>query len=138
MEESQKMMEKLQKTLIINRFIQLILIVLLVCVLVGGYMVVRIITPAMELIPEMRSSLQNLEQIDYQALNQTINELDVAALNEKIEQLDVENLNEALENLDTEELSEAMENLNNTVDKLEKLEESLSAIGDWFRNKFNF
>ena len=160
--ENREIMEKLQKSLKINRYINLLVAALLICVLVGGYLVVQKITPAIGMLQEIRSSLKTLEQIDYQALNRTLEELDMEALNEKIEQLDVvaineaidgldidtlnaqidaldiESLNDALEGLDTEEMTEAMENLNNAVDKLEDIEASLKSIGDWFNSKFNF
>lgn len=160
--ENQEMMEKLQKSLRINRFINLLVAALLVCVLVGGYFVVQKITPAIGMLQEVRISLKTLEQIDYQALNETLEALNMEALNEKIEQLDVvainealaeldidtlnakidaldiEGLNAALEGLDTEEMTEAMENLNNAVDKVEDVGESLKSIGDWFQSKFNF
>ncbi len=160
--ENQEMMEKLQKTLKVNRYINIFLVALMICLLLGGYLVVQKITPAIEMVPEIQASLETLEQIDYEALNQAIEDLDVKALNEKIEQLDVaainealgkldmealnakidaldvESLNEALEGLDTEELTEALENLNNAVDKLERIGESLGALGEWFGGKFNF
>lgn len=148
--ENQEMMEKLQKSLKINRILNVILITLMICLLAGGYFVVQKITPAMGILQEVRTSLQALEQLDYQALNQTLAELDVEALNEKIEaldmeilnekleQLDVDNLNELLDGLDAEEMSEALENLNNAVDKLEKVEENLGALGEWFNSKFKF
>ena len=157
-----------------KKFLAIFLAALMICLLAGGYFVIQMITPAMELLPEVRTSLKALEQIDYQALNQTIEDLDVKALNEKIEQLDIqvlnekieqldveainkaldeldvdelnakideldiESLNAVLEGLDTEEMTETMENLNNAVDKLEEIGETLSTIGDWFKNKFNF
>ena len=160
--ENQEMMEKLQKSLKINHYINLFVAALLICVLVGGGLVVQKITPAIAMVQDVRTSLHALEQIDYQALNTMLKELDVQALNEKIDQLDVvainealssldidtlnaqidaldiESLNDALEGLDTEEMTEAMENLNNAVDKLEDIEASLKSIGDWFNKKFNF
>ena len=144
------MMEKLQKSLKVSRFLNLIMIALMICLLVGGYLVVQKITPAIGTLQEIQTSLKVLEQIDYQALNETLGELDVQALSEAIEQLDmdalnakidaldIESLNEALEGLDTEALSEALKNLNSTVDKLEKLGESFSSLGDWFGNKVKF
>ncbi|MBQ8822553.1 MAG: hypothetical protein IJZ82_07915 [Lachnospiraceae bacterium] len=148
--ENQEMMEKLQKSLKINRYINLFVAALLICLLVGGGMVVYKITPAISAVQEMQISLKTLEQIDFQELNRLLTSLDVEAmnkaiagldvdgLNEKIDSLDVESLNEALEGLDTEELTEALENLNNAVDKLEKIGESLAVVGDWFKSKFNF
>ncbi len=148
--ENQEMMEKLQKSLKINRYINILVAVLLICLLVGGYFVVQKITPAISAVQEMKNSIKVLEQIDFQELNRLMEELDVEAmnkaiagldldgLNEKIDSLDMESLNDALEGLDTEELTEALENLNNAVDKLEDIGKSLSTVGQWFQNKFNF
>ncbi len=132
------MMKKLQKSLMINRFCSLLVAVLMICLLVGGYILYQKITPVISAVQDIRSSLKYAEQIDYEALNQTISALDMESLNEKLDALDVESLNEALEGLDTEELTEAMENLNNAVDKLERLGESVSAIGQWFGDNVKF
>lgn len=136
--ENEKMMEKLQKSLGVNRCINLILMALMICLLVGGYILYNKITPAIIAVEDIRSSLKYVEQIDYEALNQTIEALDVEELNEKIDQLDVEALNEALNGLDTEELTKALENLNNTVHKLEDIGQGLDTAAEWFKEKFNF
>ena len=148
--DNKEMMENLQKSLKWNQAINLILVALIICLLGGGYFVFQKVTPVIELVPEIKASLETLKQIDYEALNEAIGALDVEAINKaldsldvdglnaKIEEMDMESLNKALEGLDTEEMTEAMENLNNAVDKLEKIGESLSALGEWFRTKFNF
>lgn len=150
MMENQEMMEKLQKSLKMNRYISLIVAALLICLLVGGGIFLNRITPAISAIQEMQVSLKVLEQVDYEALNSTIEGLDIETLNatiqsldmetlnEKIDSLDVEALNDALNDLDTRELSEALENLNNAVDKLEKVGETLGGVGQWFKEKFKF
>lgn len=148
--ENQEMMEKLQKSLKMNRYINLLVVALLICLLLGGVAFAVKITPAISAVQKMQESLKVLEQIDFEALNELAEEIDVEAMNkaiagldmeglsEKMDALDVESLNDALKGLDTEELTEALENLNNSIDKLEKVGESLSAVGDWFKSKFNF
>lgn len=136
--ENEKMMEKLQKSLRVNRCINLILMALMICLLVGGYILYNKIIPVISAVQDIRITLKYVEQIDYEALNQTIEALDVEGLNEKLEQLDVEAMNEALNGLDTEELTEALENLNNAVDKLEKIGKGLNVAAEWFKDKFNF
>ena len=130
--ENGEMMEKLQKSLKVNRCINLILVALMIVLLLGGYLLWQKITPVISAVEGIRSSLKYVEQIDYEALNRTISALDMEELSAKLDALDVDALNDALEGLDTEELSEAMENLNNAVDKLEKIGESAGAIGEWF------
>lgn len=71
-----------------------------------------------------------IDSLDIEAINEIINGLDIDAINEIIEELDVAAITEAIEGLDTEELTKTLENLNNGIEKLKKVADTLSAIGD--------
>ncbi len=71
-----------------------------------------------------------VDSLDIDAINEVINSLDIDAINEAINGLDVAAITEALEGLDTEELTQTLENLNNGIDKLKKVVDTLTALGD--------
>lgn len=71
-----------------------------------------------------------VNSLDIDAINEIINSLDIDAINEIINGLDVVAISEAFENLDTEELTQTLENLNNGIDKLKKVVDTLTALGD--------
>ena len=71
-----------------------------------------------------------VDSLDIDAINEVINSLDIDAINEVINGLDVAAITEALEGLDTEELTQTLENLNNGIDKLKKVVDTLTALGD--------
>ncbi len=96
MQENYQDMEKLRTELRMTRIFNIITSLLLICVLMGGFMVFR------EVKQYADAAMPFVEKLAVQ-----------------LEQLDVDALNEAVAGLNMEELSEALENLNNATETLE-------------------
>ncbi len=128
--------EKLRKELRINRIFSVITWILMLCILVGGYLVFQ---KAEGYVKEIWPLVEELSTVDYAVLNETmgtlddsLNAVDWEKVSEQLGALDMEAVNESLAGLDTEELMTALENLNAAADKLEKMGESLEPILSFF------
>lgn len=155
-EWNEELVTKLRRELLWTRIFTVISSILMLCILVGGYLVVnRVIgyekeirTYAQELqsnLEELTPVVEQLAQLDVDALNETLNQLNIVVaevdwamlsdsiasvdwekLSQQISALDVDAINDAIEGLDTKEFSEALGTLNDTVEKLRAIGESLS------------
>ena len=138
MEVLQQELKSLRRSLLINRILNAVILVLLVALLAGGYMVVQKVLPSLadvkaiaESLEEMESGLAMLESVDIDALTQDVDEInaqlssvDWESIITQVEALDVDGFNEAmnsLEALDAEELEKAIENLNAVMATFQKL-----------------
>ena len=106
MQDNYQDLDKLRKELRMTRFFSGITSVLLICVLVGGFLffskVQGYLEDAMPLVEQMSAQL---------------------------EQLDMDALNESIASLNTEELTEALEHFNDAVDTLESF---TGSVKDFF------
>ena len=138
MEVLQQELKSLRRSLLINRILNAVILVLLIALLAGGYMVVQKVLPSLadvkaiaESLEEMESGLAMLESVDIDALTQDVDEInaqlssvDWESIITQVEALDVDGFNEAmnsLEALDAEELEKAIENLNAVMATFQKL-----------------
>ena len=106
MQENHQNLEKLRKELRMTRIFNSITAVLLICVLIGGFIIFSKMQDYMD------TAMQLVEELSAQ-----------------LKQLDMDALNEAIAGLNTEELSKALENLN---DAAETLENFSGSIKDFF------
>lgn len=106
MQENHQNLEKLRKELRMTRIFNSITSVLLICVLIGGFIIFSKMQDYMD------TAMQLVEELSAQ-----------------LKQLDMDALNEAIAGLNTEELSKALENLN---DAAETLENFSGSIKDFF------
>ena len=106
MQENYQDLEKLRKELRMTRIFSGITSVLLICVLIGGFIIFSKMQDYMD------TAMQLVEELSAQ-----------------LKQLDMDAFNEAIAGLNTEELSKALENLN---DAAETLENFSGSIKDFF------
>lgn len=106
MQENYQDLEKLRKELRMTRIFSGITSVLLICVLIGGFIIFSKMQDYMD------TAMQLVEELSAQ-----------------LKQLDMDALNEAIAGLNTEELSKALENLN---DAAETLENFSGSVKDFF------
>ena len=106
MKENHQNLEKLRTELRMTRIFNSITSVLLICVLIGGFIIFSKMQDYMD------TAMQLVEELSAQ-----------------LKQLDMDALNEAIAGLNTEELSKALENLN---DAAETLENFSGSIKDFF------
>lgn len=106
MQENHQNLEKLRKELRMTRIFNSITSVLLICVLIGGFIIFSKMQDYMD------TAMQLVEELSAQ-----------------LKQLDMDAFNEAIAGLNTEELSKALENLN---DAAETLENFSGSIKDFF------
>lgn len=106
MENMEKELKRLRKSMAITRVFCVIPAILFAVIVVGGIYVwgqvsgiVENVMPAVE----------------------AVSEVDWVALAEKVEQFDVEALNKTLGSINADELNEAVENLNDASDALKKV-----------------
>ncbi|MBQ7774916.1 MAG: hypothetical protein IJ379_03260 [Lachnospiraceae bacterium] len=153
---NEQMMEKLRKELLLTRIFSIISSVLMVCLLVGGFLLynkaqefgkqveayaVEVesyaaeITPVVEQLAALDVAAFNdsltkmnavVDEVDWQMLSDSIASVDWEKVSKQLEALDVEAINKAIEGLDTKELTNALENMNNAVDKLRSISEAFS------------
>ena len=102
MQENYQDLEKLRKELRMTRVFSSITSILLICVLIGGFIVF--------------SKMQQYMDITMQMVEE---------LSAQLKQLDMNALNEAIAGLNTEELSKALENLNEAAETLENFGRSI-------------
>ena len=138
MEVLQQELKSLRRSLLINRILNAVILVLLIAVLAGGYMVVQKVLPSLadvkaiaESLEEMESGLAMLESVDIDGLTQDVDEInaqlssvDWESIITQVEALDVDGFNEAmdsLEALDAKELEKAIENLNAVMATFQKI-----------------
>jgi hypothetical protein len=138
MEVLQQELKSLRRSLLINRILNAVILVLLIALLAGGYMVVQKVLPSLadvkaiaESLEEMESGLAMLESVDIDGLTQDVDEInaqlssvDWESIITQVEALDVDGFNEAmdsLEALDAKELEKAIENLNAVMATFQKI-----------------
>ena len=138
MEVLQQEIKSLRRSLLINRILNAVILVLLIALLAGGYMVVQKVLPSLadvkaiaESLEEMESGLAMLESVDIDGLTQDVDEInaqlssvDWESIITQVEALDVDGFNEAmdsLEALDAKELEKAIENLNAVMATFQKI-----------------
>ena len=102
MQENHQNLEKLRKELRMTRIFSSITSVLLICVLIGGFIIFSKMQDYMD------TAMQLVEELSAQ-----------------LKQLDMDALNEAIAGLNTEELSKALENLNDAAETLENFSGSI-------------
>ena len=102
MQENYQDLEKLRKELRMTRIFSGITSVLLICVLIGGFIIFSKMQDYMD------TAMQLVEELSAQ-----------------LKQLDMDALNEAIAGLNTEELSKALENLNDAAETLENFSGSI-------------
>ena len=102
MQENHENLEKLRKELRMTRIFNSITSVLLICVLIGGFIIFSKMQDYMD------TAMQLVEELSAQ-----------------LKQLDMDALNEAIAGLNTEELSKALENLNDAAETLENFSGSI-------------
>lgn len=102
MQENHQNLEKLRKELRMTRIFNSITSVLLICVLIGGFIIFSKMQDYMD------TAMQLVEELSAQ-----------------LKQLDMDALNEAIAGLNTEELSKALENLNDAAETLENFSGSI-------------
>lgn len=141
-------LSKLRKELLWTRFFSILTSLLLVAVLIGGFMMwnkaheyeqqvkayaEQVEEYAQELEPVIRQvSLLNVDRLN-ETLNQVngaLEEVDWEQVSLKIGELDVDAINSAIDGLDTEELTKALENLNSVAEKLRKIGDAFSSLGE--------
>lgn len=127
--------EKLRKELQITRICSAIVAVLLGAVLTGGIFFMSMMMPMVTAMKEMQPTIQKMEQIDVEMLNEKFAQLDVDVLNEKIEQLDIEGMNELiqgvdemLEGVDAEQMQETLDGINMALNNMLKVQNTLEAL----------
>ena len=102
MQENHQNLEKLRKELRMTRIFNSITSVLLICVLIGGFIIFSKMQDYMD------TAMQLVEELSAQ-----------------LKQLVMDALNEAIAGLNTEELSKALENLNDAAETLENFSGSI-------------
>lgn len=102
MQENHQNLEKLRKELRMTRIFNSITSVLLICVLIGGFIIFSKMQDYMD------TAMQLVEELSAQ-----------------LKQLDMDALNETIAGLNTEELSKALENLNDAAETLENFSGSI-------------
>lgn len=131
-------LEKLRRELRTTRIFSAVSSVLMLCVLVGGFLVFSEVKGYIEQVWPM---VEQLSAVDFAAIEDTMQSLDESlsavdweCVSEQLGELDIEALNKAIAGLDTEEMTKALSNINTAADNLQKLSDSLKA----FAAKFGF
>lgn len=131
-------MEKLRKELRVTRIFSAISSVLMICILVGGFLICNGVKPYIE---QLWPLVEQLSEVDFaaignslQSLESSVNAVDWDYLSQQISRLDVDAINEAVAGLDTAELSKALENINSAAATMQKMSDSLKS----FTSKFGF
>ena len=129
-------MDKLRKELRLTRIYSAISSLLMICILVGGFLVCR---QAKTYVDQMWPLVEELSTVDFEAINDTVGVLNQAVgtvdweeLAGELEKLDVEAINAAIAELDTEELSKALVNINDAAETLQKIIEGLKSVTSRF------
>lgn len=155
--DMENMIKKLSRELLITRVFTGILSVLMILILVGGALAYRGFTRYTEEINaemegamamleeyagEVRPVITKLEEVDMQAvndtlvtLNQTMASVDWEDVTAQLSALDIESLNEAIEGLDTQELSVTLRNMNDVVEKLQNISDGMKSFFSKFTNR---
>lgn len=155
--DMENMIKKLSRELLITRIFTGILSVLMILILVGGGLAYRGFTQYTEEISremegamamleeyagEVRPVIAKLEEVDMQAvndtlvtLNQTMVSVDWEEVTAQLSALDIESLNEAIEGLDTQELSVTLRNMNDVVEKLQNISDGMKSFFSKFTNR---
>ena len=145
MEVLQQELKSLRRSLLINRILNAVILVLLIALLAGGYMVVQKVLPSLadvkaiaESLEEMESGLAMLESVDidgdYFAMNCSDMDIDgltqdVDEINAQLSSVDWESIITQVEALDVDGFNEAMDSLEALDAKeLEKAIENLNAV----------
>ena len=124
-QSKEEIIKSLQKELKITRYCSLLVAVLLLFVIAGGFYVGNKMTPALTAVQKMQPAIEKIEDLDIEMLNQ------------KIEQLDIEGLNKIVEDLDAEELSETLRNINDAAAKLKEIQKGFGDFSDSVSNSFS-
>ncbi|MBO5337282.1 MAG: hypothetical protein J6A94_09175 [Lachnospiraceae bacterium] len=135
---TEAVLEKLQRGILINRIITLITCFCMMGILAGGFVAYRTVSGYVE---QLEPVVEEISAVDFKAINdavgmleETVGAVDWIQIAAQLEQLDVDAINEAIAGLDTEELSEALENINEAAETLEKYSATLKS----FTSKFGF
>ena len=133
--------EKLRKELQVTRIFSIIVAVLLGAVITGGIFFMSMMMPMVTAMKEMQPTIQKMEQLDVELLNEKFAQLDVEVLNEKIEQLDIEGMNELihgvdemLDGMDAEQMQETLDAINASLSNMLKVQNTLNALTDSLTN----
>lgn len=136
--------EKLRKELQITRIFSIIVAVLLGAVITGGIFFMSMMMPMVTAMKEMQPTIQKMEQLDVEVLNEKFAQLDVETLNEKIEQLDIEGMNELihgvdemLEGMDAEQMQETLDAINAALNNMLKIQNALENLTDSLKNSWS-
>lgn len=134
--EFEVMMKKLRRELLITRIFTMILTVIMLVVLAGGFLVCKTVQGYVQEAEPMLEQLSELDIISFNdtvtGLNETLNSVDWEQVSAQLGELDVEALNEAIAGLDTEELSTTLKNVNEAAENLRKLSDGLKSFGSMF------
>ncbi len=155
--DMENMIKKLSRELLITRIFTGILSILMILILVGGVLAYRGFTRyteeinaemerAMAMLEEyagdIRPAIAKLEEVDIQAvndtlatLNQTMASVDWEKVTTQLSALDIDSLNEAIEGLDTQELSVTLRNMNDVVEKLQNISDGMKSFFSKFTNR---
>ena len=97
--------------------------------------------PMVTAMKEMQPTIQKMEQLDVEMLNEKFAQLDVEVLNEKIEQLDIEGMNELihgvdemLDGMDAKQMQETLDAINASLSNMLKVQNTLNALTDSLTN----
>lgn len=133
--------EDLRKELQITRIFSVIVAVLLGAVITGGIFFMSMMMPMVTAMKEMQPTIQKMEQLDVEVLNEKFAQLDVEVLNEKIEQLDIEGMNELihgvdemLDGMDAKKMQETLDAINGALNNMLKVQNTLNALTDSLTN----
>lgn len=144
-ELNEQIIAKLRRELLWTRIFSIISSVLMLCILLGGFVIFHTvkeyekkISSGIEQLAELDISAFNetlsqmnqaVESMDWEMLNDSIASVDWEKVSKQLEGLDVDSINSAIEGLDTEELTESLENMNNAVEKLRSITDVFNSLG---------